>query len=170
MTDPEPTVELRHPHLSDGAAIWRLSRDSQVLDLNSPYAYLLWCRDFAATSVVAVDGDLVGFATGYRRPDAADTYLLWQIAVADTARGRGIAGTMLDWVFAAARATAPTISFLETTITEDNTASRRLFGAFAERHDADLRTHQLFTADLFPTDSGEDHAAEVLHRIGPIPG
>ncbi|MFE3738731.1 diaminobutyrate acetyltransferase, partial [Streptomyces sp. NPDC059134] len=39
------------PRVEDGAAIWRIARDSEVLDLNSSYSYLLWCRDFAATSV-----------------------------------------------------------------------------------------------------------------------
>ena len=44
---------LDAPRLEDGAALWRIARDSRTLDLNSSYSYLLWCRDFAATSVVA---------------------------------------------------------------------------------------------------------------------
>lgn len=165
---PTPPLQLRHPDVQDGAALWRMSRDSQVLDVNSPYAYLLWCRDFSATSVIATGPDPLGFATGYRRPDAPDTYLLWQIAVDVSARGRGLAGAMLDWVFSAVRAADPTVTHLETTITADNTASRRLFAAFARRHRAHLQTTPLFPAALFPHDAGEPHATEVLHRIGPV--
>ena len=52
---------IEFPTKADGAALWRIARDSQKLDLNTPYAYLLWCRDFADTSVVAkVDGQPVG--------------------------------------------------------------------------------------------------------------
>ncbi|MGY5138554.1 diaminobutyrate acetyltransferase, partial [Streptomyces nigrescens] len=41
--------KLDTPRVEDGAAIWRIARDSKTLDLNSSYSYLLWCRDFAAT-------------------------------------------------------------------------------------------------------------------------
>lgn len=50
-------LTLDTPRVEDGAAIWRIARDSKALDLNSSYSYLLWCRDFAATSVVARDAD-----------------------------------------------------------------------------------------------------------------
>src|SRR3569833_2163773 len=57
------------PRLEDGRQLWRIARDSKTLDLNSPYSYVLWCRDFAATSVVARAGDEVrGFVTGFDRP------------------------------------------------------------------------------------------------------
>lgn len=64
-----PQIDLRLPTIDDGAMLWALARDTEVLDLNSPYAYLLWCRDFSATSVVAGADRPVGFITGYRRPD-----------------------------------------------------------------------------------------------------
>ena len=57
-------VTLGAPTSGDGARLWELARDSGGLDLNSPYSYLLWCRDFAATSVAARSGDeVVGFIT-----------------------------------------------------------------------------------------------------------
>src|SRR5205823_2377512 len=53
---------IETPTKADGAQLWRIARDSAKLDLNSPYAYLLWCRDFAETSCVAREGDeAVGF-------------------------------------------------------------------------------------------------------------
>lgn len=78
--------------------MWRIARDSQALDLNSSYSYLLWCRDFAGTSVVArgEDGGPIGFVTGYVRPERPQTLVVWQVAVDDEHRGRGLAGAMLD--------------------------------------------------------------------------
>jgi L-2,4-diaminobutyric acid acetyltransferase len=146
--------------------LWRIARDSKVLDLNSSYSYLLWCRDFAATSAVARDerGEPVGFVTGYVRPDRPRTLLVWQVAVDEAHRGRGLAGALLDGL--AARACAELrITAVETTITPGNTASERLFGAFAERHGADVRREVLFDTGLFPDGP---HDPEVLYRIGPL--
>src|SRR6185312_3847202 len=86
-------LTLDTPRVEDGAAIWRIARDSKTLDLNSSYSYLLWCRDFAATSVVARDaeGGPVGFITGYIRPDRPETLVVWQVAVDQAWRGRGLA-------------------------------------------------------------------------------
>lgn len=178
MPDTEPPIgpadqhlRLDHPTVADGAALWRLARDSEVLDVNSPYAYLLWCRDFAATSLVARLGDdsaVVGFVTGYVRPDDPEVVMVWQVAVDAAARGRGVAGALLDRVFDDAHRQRPTVTFLETTITDDNAASRALFAAFAARHGTELVRSPLFETQHFPGDSGDGHAAEVLHRIGPI--
>ena len=46
-------LRIDRPHVVDGAALWRIAKDSGNLDLNSSYSYLLWCRDFAGTSAVA---------------------------------------------------------------------------------------------------------------------
>jgi hypothetical protein len=63
-------VRLRRPRPRDAAAIWSLVRASKALDVNSPYAYLLVCSHFAATSVVAERGDsIVGLVAAYARPD-----------------------------------------------------------------------------------------------------
>jgi L-2,4-diaminobutyric acid acetyltransferase len=64
-------VTFRAPVASDAADLWRLARDSGSLDLNSPYAALLWCTDFADTTVVLTDGDACPVATSpgiARRP------------------------------------------------------------------------------------------------------
>src|SRR4051812_21947835 len=87
---PSEFLEIATPRVEDGAAIWRIARDSEVLDLNSSYSYLLWCRDFAATSVVArgSDGEPVAFVTGYVRPDRPEALVVWQVAVDHAHRGR----------------------------------------------------------------------------------
>ena len=155
-------VHLAPPEVSDGATLWRLARDSRVLDVNSPYAYLLWCRDFAATSVVAyVDDEPVGFVTGYRRPDEPGTLMVWQVAVDSSQRGRGLGHRML-----AELADRVGADVVETTISPDNEASMALFGAFARERAADVARSTLFEVDDFP--GGAGHEPEVLFRIGPL--
>lgn len=154
--------KLREPTIEDGSAMWRVARDSERLDLNTPYAYLLWARDFAATSVVAeVDGVVGGFVSGYIRPDAPDTLMVWQVAVDEACRGRGLAGRMLDELAERTGAHA-----LETTITADNPESIALFSSFARRRGAEHTVADLFTADAFP--DGGEHEPELLHRISPL--
>ncbi|MDT3400257.1 diaminobutyrate acetyltransferase [Streptomyces sp. B1866] len=159
-------LALDTPCVEDGAAIWRLARDSRVLDLNSSYSYLLWCRDFAATSAVARDpeGDPVGFVTGYIRPERPHTLVVWQVAVDGPQRGRGLAGALLDGLTARVTDEAG-VRGVETTITPGNTASNRLFTAFAERHGARVEREVLFDGGLFPDSA---HEPEVLYRIGPL--
>lgn len=157
---------LDTPGLADGAEMWRIARDSEVLDVNSSYSYLLWCRDFSRTSVVASDEDgrLVGFVTGYVRPDSPRTLVVWQVAVDRAHRGRGLAARMLDDL--AIRGTAVGVRQMETTITPGNRASQRLFTSFGERHGALVEREELFSEDLFP--EGQGHEPEVLYRIRPL--
>ncbi|MGH3433864.1 MAG: diaminobutyrate acetyltransferase [Thermocrispum sp.] len=148
---------------SDGAALWRMARDSGKLDLNSSYAYLLWAQDFADTSVIArLDGDPVGFVIGYRQQRAPDTAVVWQVAVDARARGRGLAGRLLDRMYTPL--VGDGVRYLETTITPDNEASIALFAAFAQRWGAELTRSDLFAADDFP----DGHEPEDLYRIGPL--
>lgn len=154
-------VSITEPTVADAIECHRLADESNVLDVNSRYAYLLWCRDFAATSVLArLDGAAVGFVTGYRRPDEPRTLMVWQVAVDAAARGHGIGGRMLD----ALVDRVPGVDHLETTITPGNEASVRLFSAFAARHGAPVDRRELFGSELL----GGGHEPEVLHRIGPI--
>lgn len=151
---------LRRPTVEDGAAMWRIARDSEELDLNTSYAYLLWARDFAATSVVAtLDEEPVGFVSGYVRPDDPRTFMVWQVAVDASARGKRLGRTMLDFLVADGAVDA-----LETTITADNAASIALFTSFGNAHGASVESSALFTAEMFP----DGHDAELLFRIAPL--
>lgn len=155
--------DLSRPTLADGPLMWGLARDAGGLDVNSRYAYLLWCRDFASHSVVARAGDrLAGFITGYRRPDAPDTLFVWQVAVGPDFRRRGLASRMLDHLVGSLRSEG--VRFVESTVTPDNKASLHLFSSFAQANGADLTRDVLFSEH----ELGSDHGPEVLHRIGPL--
>lgn len=169
-TTSAPGFRVDRPTVSDGPGLWRIARDAKTLDVNSPYSYLLWCRDFAGTSAVArnTDGRPVGFVTGYLRPDAPGTLLIWQIAVDASVRGQGVAGSLLDHL-AERVAAEHGLDVVETTISPGNTASERLFAAFAQRHGARVTRKVLFAAEHFPDDAGH-HDAEVLHRVAPLSG
>lgn len=156
-------VVIECPVPGDGATLWRVARDSQKLDLNSSYAYLMWCHDFAETSVVArVEGEVVGFVMGYRRQRVPESVVVWQVAVDGSQRGKGLAGRMLDAMYS--RLIETGTRYLETTITPDNAASIRLFSAFAERWNAQLQKSELFAVADFP----DEHEAEEHYRIGPL--
>ncbi|MEU1929845.1 diaminobutyrate acetyltransferase [Streptomyces sp. NPDC019826] len=157
--------QMAEPTIDDGASAWRIARDSRVLDVNSSYSYLLWCRDFAATSVVARDesGEAVAFVTGYIRPEAPGSLVIWQIAVDGDRRGRGLAGAMLDHLTTRLRDKG-VLQQLEATISADNDASQRLFLSFAARNGASVERELLFPSGLFP----DAHESEHLYRIGPL--
>lgn len=154
-------VTIGNPGVADGPACWQLAAATGVLDVNSRYAYLLWFRDFTATSVVARSGgEVVGFISGYRRPQRPSTLMVWQVAVAEVARGRGVAAAMLDELYQR----VPGVDIVEATITPGNGASVGLFTRFAERWGAAVARRVLFGAELL----GAGHEPEVLFRIGPI--
>jgi L-2,4-diaminobutyric acid acetyltransferase len=161
---PESRFRFRGPSPADGRALWRLAADVG-LDLNSPYAYVLWGEYFADTSVVAIsdsvggDEDMVGFVTGFCPPRKADTLFVWQIGVAGRARRRGLGGRMLDELLDRTGA-----RFVEATVTPDNEASAALFRSIGARHDAPVEETPLFAAELFP----DGHEPEVRFRIGPL--
>jgi diaminobutyrate acetyltransferase len=142
--------------------MWRIARDSNALDLNPAYAYLLWCRDFAETSLVATADDRpAGFVIAYRRPQRPSTLMVWQIAVDQKHRGAGIASHLLDRLVDGQERP---VTWLESTVTPDNEDSIRLFSRFAAARGAELVSEPLFDRGVFP----DQHDPEVLRRIGPL--
>lgn len=140
--------------------MWRIARDCG-LDRNSPYKYLLFCRDFAATSAIAkLEGEPGAFVTGYLRPGSR-TLFIWQVGVLDRFRGQGLASALLRFLQDRAN---PPLSHLEASVTPGNVASQRLFRGFAAGAQAACEESTLFAAELFP----ESHDTELLLRIGPL--
>lgn len=140
--------------------MWHLAR-SVGLDLNSPYAYVLWGDRFPASSSVAVTGagEVIGFITGFHPPDDPTTLFVWQIGVAAEARGRGLGGRMLDELLTRSEA-----RWLEATVTPSNAASAALFRGVGARHGAPVDEAPAFPEDWFPG----DHEPEIRFRIGPL--
>jgi L-2,4-diaminobutyric acid acetyltransferase len=158
------SIQLHVPTSEDGLPLHKLIQQCPPLDPNSVYCNLLHCSHFAATSVAAKQGDeLVGFISGYLIPERPDTLFIWQVAVADGARGRGLASLMLTHLLQ--RPTCSTVRFMETTITPDNQGSWALFRRFAASRQAPLKESVEFDRDRHF--SGQ-HDSEWLVRIGPL--
>lgn len=137
-----------------------------MLDANSSYLYLLFCRDFPETCVVACrDESVVGFATGYRPPRDPAVLFIWQVGVAPEAKREGIASRLLCELIE--RCGPDTISAIEATVAPSNTASRRLFESLARTLGLPLvdQPDKGFGASDFPPG---DHEPEPRIRIGPL--
>jgi diaminobutyrate acetyltransferase len=158
-------IELRHPAVSDGAALWQLVKEGGVLDLNSSYMYLLLCDRFAETTILAEkDGELAGFVLGLIPPEAPDVVFVWQIGVASFARGQGLARALLERLMAAPACRR--VRYLETTVTPSNEASIATFRSFARHAGAPMIRSEGggYDGSLFP----DGKETEVLYRIGPF--
>ena len=157
-------ARLRHPSGEDGPAISALIAACPPLDVNSAYCNLLQCTHFADTCVVAErDGAIVGWISGYRPPADPDCLFVWQVAVADEARGQGLGGRMLAALLD--RPAARPILYLSTTITDGNKASWAMFKAFARRHGAFFEKARLFDREQHFAGA---HDTEWEVRIGPL--
>lgn len=159
-------IHLREPRPEDAADIWRLVRDSGSLDLNSPYLYLLICTDHAATSVVATDGDdrPIGFVAAYRPPPDPKAAFVWQIGVAEHARGQGLAKRLIKAMLS--REANRDVEELTATVTPDNRASLALFRSVAPELDATVEEQERFASEVFP--DPRHHEPELELRIGPL--
>ncbi|MEZ6095241.1 MAG: diaminobutyrate acetyltransferase [Pirellulaceae bacterium] len=153
-----------NPAISDGRFIYDLVVQSNVLDVNSRYAYLLWCSEFGQHSIVCTKGKtLVGFVNAFRPPDRQDHLFVWQIAVDERMRGMGLGLRLLcELVDLPANRD---IRFLDAHVGESNEASAKLFTSFANRKVAPMACEIGFSAADF---GPECHEQEWLYRIGPF--
>lgn len=157
-------IRFRPPVAEDGLVLNELVTRCPPLDTNSVYCNLLQCTDFADTSIAADDaGRLIGFASGYRPPARPDTLFVWQVALDEAYRGRGIAKAMLVQLFEQLQARG--VRCIETTISPGNQASESLFRSLFRSLNLSCQTSLLFgRAQHF----GGRHDDEVLYRAEPI--
>lgn len=155
---------FEHPIVGDGAQVLRLVRESGVLDENSCYAYLLFCKEFTDTCLVARrDGELHGFVTAFSPPTRPEVIFVWQVGVSREVRGKGLARSLLLRLLALPA--CKRVEFMESTVTPSNTPSRRLFESVAR----DLGVPCSRSPCFEPSDFlDEGHETEELFRIGPM--
>lgn len=154
---------IRHPRKEDGLAVFNLVKNSPPLDLNSSYYYFMMCADFADTSILAEqDGEIIGYISGYIPPNDPTTLFIWQVAVAQSARGKGLATALLSTLVNEIKEAAK-ITQITTTISPSNKPSQTLFIRYAESNSVSLiKTPFLEAEDFGP---GEGHEAEILYTI-----
>jgi L-2,4-diaminobutyric acid acetyltransferase len=140
------SITFRKPDHEDGAAIWDLIRACKPLDENSLYCNLIQCDHFRDTCVVAeMDGRIVGWISGHIMPNDDETLFVWQVAVHEDARGRGLGHRMLRAILS--RKECAGVHRVQTTITADNASSWALFTKFADRTGAELDSQAYYTRD-----------------------
>lgn len=155
---------LRKPESADGARVNKLISECSPLDENSVYCNLLQCTHFSDTCVAAeLDGELVGFISAYIPPKQQNVLFVWQVAVLENVRGRGLGKQMLADLLD--RSECNDIQFIEAAITPNNEASWSMFGNFA--YQRKWRTEQFILFDSRVHFAGE-HSDEYLLRIGPF--
>lgn len=162
--NPGDPYSFRIPNVADGKFIWQLIKDTQVLDLNSSYSYLLWADQFSDTSIIVEDhGKLVGFISGFIKPKSEDTLFVWQVAVDESARGKRLASRMLHEILQSEA--CRNVKYVEATVTPSNIPSTKLFKGLARDLETEVKITDGYTEDQFP---GGGHEAEELFTIGPF--
>jgi L-2,4-diaminobutyric acid acetyltransferase len=158
---------LRRPRAADGKSVHALISACAPLDTNSLYLNLLQCTHFADTCVSATRIDqpssLAGFVSGYLLPNRPTTLFIWQVAIAASERGNGLASAMLFDLLE--RPACNDVDRIETTITESNSASWALFRSLARSLECPLEDRVLFDRNAHLDGV---HESEVLVAIGPF--
>lgn len=152
VTEGRPTdfskspISIRAPESADGADVWQLVGDSGTLDTNSLYCNLLQCSHFAPTCAIAhLDGQIVGWMSGYIPPQQPDALFVWQICVSPKARKRGLAQHLIQDVLN--RKECAAVRHVCCTITKDNAASWKLFESVARQLNASMTSHEHFSSN-----------------------
>jgi L-2,4-diaminobutyric acid acetyltransferase len=157
-------IVYRKPVSEDGMAVNRLIGQCKPLDENSVYCNLLQCSHFAETSIIALlDEKVVGFVSGYLVPAHSDTLFIWQIAVDESVRGRGLAKRLLSELLC--RTVCRGVCYLEASIMPDNNASRAVFLSLAKELKSECKESVMFDKDRHFQGR---HETEFLLRIGPF--
>lgn len=169
-TPDHPAITLRRefsfrsPVAEDAQAIHALIADCSPLDTNSLYCNLLQCTHFADTCVLAESGGKIrGWISGYRLIHDPDTMFVWQVAVHESARGKGLGVEMLNALFQLP-AVFDAVRMV-TTVTPSNRASRTMFAKFAGQHGLELEIRPWLESDAH---FGGAHESEELISIGPL--
>lgn len=157
-------VSVRQPEAEDGAEVHDLIARCAPLDENSRYCNLLQCTDFADTCALAARGGrAIGWVSGYRPPREPHVLFVWQVAVAEEARGEGLGARLISAILK--RPANRGATHIKTTITEDNAPSWRLFRRLAEALGASVRAEPYLLRDAHFAGAC---ATEHLVTIGPF--
>lgn len=120
------------------------------------------CDYFADTCAVAEqDHEIAGFVTGFITPNDPRTLFIWQIAVAETVRGKGLATSLVDFVLK--QEVCSHVTQLEMTISPSNKSSLSLFQKITKNYNGVLNVNgKNYAPELFP---GKSHEAEIGYRL-----
>ena len=130
-------LRFRHPRREDGQAVHDLIASCEALDGNSLYCNFLQCTHFSETCMLAEeDGKILGWVSAYIPPKDPGTLFVWQVAVAEAARGRKLARRLIAKLLDSEG--CEEVERIKTTITPDNRSSWRMFEGLADQFGAEV--------------------------------
>ena len=157
------SISIREPIKSDAKYIYQLVKDTNVLDVNSEYLYLLQTTHFREfCSVALLEDEIVGFTSGYLIPNKEDTLFIWQVAVDERFRGQGLANKLMFNILK--RKENLDLNYIHTTVSPSNKASIKAFEKFAIKLNTKMEEKNFFIKEDFIN----QHEEEVLYEIGPF--
>lgn len=158
-------LQPQTPVDEDAVSMWSLVKSTPEIDHNSAYCYMIWCRDFGSTTrVIRSAGEVVAFITGYVRPEAPNTLMIWQQVISPTYRGTGL-GIKLLHAVADPLIESANIRFVEATVSAVPSPPARTLEKLGASYCAPATSTELYSSNMFPEPG---HAPEILVRVGPI--
>lgn len=157
-------LEFREPSIVECSGITKLAKQTDRLDSNSNYLYVLCCLHFAQTCAVAKRGkDTVAFLIGYRVPDDPSIFFVWQTA---TKPRHGIPNLGLKLMLHSARkAFAAGATEIQATVDWNNKPIVMLFKAVARELSADISFSHFCDGRLLCVGDDAKHHDETLISI-----
>jgi L-2,4-diaminobutyric acid acetyltransferase len=153
-------IILRKPNKNDAKHIYNLVKSTKILDVNSEYLYLLQSTHFKDCCGVAVENEkIIGFVSGYIHPTLNDVFFVWQVAVDENFRGKGIAQRLINEILS--RKNMADITKIHTTISPSNKSSQRLFEKLTQNIEGEISSETMFEV----SDFNNAHEDEVLYEI-----
>jgi len=154
------SISIRKPLKGDAKSIYTLVKDTNVLDVNSEYLYLLQATHFREFCSVAIQNDnVVGFTSAYLIPNEEATLFIWQVAVDSSTRGKGLAQKMILDILQ--RESTKNVNTIHTTISPSNNASQRVFEKLSSKYGVSFEKEIMFEIGDF----NNAHEDEVLYKI-----
>jgi L-2,4-diaminobutyric acid acetyltransferase len=155
-------IKITFPTKKNGSAVEKLIKRCPPLDLNSTYHYLIQSYYFNQTCSVAFDGEkIVAFVSGFIKPTNKNCLFIWQVAIDEDYRGKGLGIELIEFLLNQNKE----VNTIETTITKNNIASRRMFQKIVEKYKTRMAEEILFNKE---EDFSNEHDSEMLITIGPI--
>ena len=155
-------IKITFPTKKNGSAVAKLIQRCPPLDLNSTYHYLIQSYYFNRTCSVAFDGEkIVAFVSGFIKPTNKNCLFIWQVAIDEDYRGKGLGIDLIEFLLNQNKE----FNTIETTITKNNMASRRMFQKFCDKYKTRLSELILFDKEQ---DFSNECDSEILLKIGPL--
>jgi L-2,4-diaminobutyric acid acetyltransferase len=155
-------IKITFPTKKNGSAVAKLIQRCPPLDLNSTYHYLIQSHYFNRTCSLAFEGEkVIAFVSGFIKPTNKNCLFIWQVAIDEGYRGKGFGIELIEFLLNQNK----DVNTIETTITKNNTASRRMFQKIVEKYETEISEGALFDKE---EDFSSEHDSEILITIGPL--